>query len=355
MAGRDIIVLGASAGGVEALAKLVQGLPSGFPASLFIACHFPAEQESMLPEILSRAGPLLAGHARDHERFVPGHIYVAPPDYHLVLARGGNLELSHAARENGHRPAIDPLFRSAARYYGSRVIGVVLSGALTDGVAGLLAIRSAGGVAVVQDPADARVGALPQSASNVAGADHIVPVSAMAPLLVKLVAKPISEGGSRAMDPLENMPQKVNETVQQQVNGERQGDVSFFTCPECGGALWQVEQEELVRFRCHVGHAYYGERLLEQQAESLEAALWIAVRTFRERAVLSRQLAHQERARGNGHSAERFEEQAQSAERHGELIQKYVLEGAPGPGRPEQAATPPVPHERGQSAVKISG
>lgn len=267
MASHDIIVVGASAGGVEALSQMAEKLPPGLPASLFVVCHFPPGETSILPELLSRAGPLLATHARDGEPYHPGHIYIAPPDYHLLL-QNGRMQVAHGARENGHRPAIDPLFRTAARVHGRRVIGVVLTGALSDGVAGLMAVRAEGGIGVVQDPADARVASLPQNAWSIAGADYVVPLARIAPLLSELVRRPVSEGGPVAMDPLENMPQRVDATVEEQVQGDRRGEVSMFTCPECGGALWQVDQKNLVRFRCHVGHAYNGEHLLAQQAEA---------------------------------------------------------------------------------------
>src|SRR5947209_7433882 len=149
MVGHDIIVVGASAGGVDVLAHVARGLPAGLPAAIFVVCHFPPGGASVLPEILSRSGPLLASHARDGEPTYPGHVYVAPPDLHLLVAPG-QARLSHGARENGFRPAIDVLFRSAARTYAARVVAVVLTGSLYDGVAGLLAIRAAGGIAVVQ-------------------------------------------------------------------------------------------------------------------------------------------------------------------------------------------------------------
>src|SRR5262245_36360005 len=163
MASRDVIVVGASAGGVDALAQLARGLPGGFPASVFVVCHFPPGGRSVLPDILSRSGPLLATHAMDNFPFDPGQIYIAPPDRHLVLAPGGRMRLDREARENHFRPAVDPLFRSAARHYGQRVIAVVLTGALNDGSAGLLAVRRAGGLAVVQDPLDALVAAMPRN------------------------------------------------------------------------------------------------------------------------------------------------------------------------------------------------
>jgi two-component system chemotaxis response regulator CheB len=341
MAGRDIIVIGASAGGIEALTLIARALPRGFPASLFVVCHFPPGGKSVLPDILSRAGPLLAVHPNDGDLFYPGHIYVAPPDRHLVLEPGGRMRLTRGPRENHNRPAVDPLFRSAARHYGDRVIGVVLTGSLYDGAAGLLAVRGAGGLAVVQDPRDARVAAMPLNATQIAGADRVVRAADLAALLVELVQGPLTaERGDAVMDPMEQMPEVVHETFDRQVRNERNGDVSVFTCPECGGALWQVAQAGLTQFRCHVGHAYNGEALLAEQSEALEAALWTAVRTFKEKVVLGRQLAAQERAKGEAKLADRFEEQAAQAAEYANLIQRHVLNGnGHGAGRPPQ---PPV-------------
>jgi two-component system chemotaxis response regulator CheB len=328
---RDIIVVGASAGGVEALAQMARGLPPGFPASVFVVCHLPPGGRSVLPEILSRAGPLLAAHAEDGAPFRPGHIYVAPPDFHLELAPGGRTRLTQRARENHHRPAADPLFRSAAWHYGPRVIGVVLTGAMHDGTSGLMAVRGAGGLAVAQDPDDALVAAMPQNASEIAGVDYLVPAAGLADLLVNLVHESVnSDQGVRLKYPIERMPEIVDQDMSEQARNERRGEVSVFTCPECGGALWQVDETGLIRFRCHVGHAYHGETLLAEQTE----ALWTAVRTFREKSVLSRQLAAQERSRGHHESADRFEEQAHQAERYGSLIVRHVLNGEPRAGGP---------------------
>jgi len=265
MAGRDIIVIGASTGGVDALTHVVRALPRGLPATLFVVCHFPPGGKSVLPNLLSRAGRLLAAHAGDGEPFYPGHIYVAPPDRHLLLEPGGRTRLTRGPRENHHRPAVDPLFRSAARHYGPRVIGVVLTGSLYDGAAGLLAIRSAGGLAVVQDADDAMVAAMPLDATQIAGADRVVRLADLGPLLVELVKRPETPaGGGSAVDPMERMRDVVRDSFEQQVRNQRSGDVPVYTCPECGGSLWQVGQTGLTQFRCHVGHAYNGEALLAE-------------------------------------------------------------------------------------------
>lgn len=357
MAGRDIVVIGTSAGGVEALTQLARGLPPGFPASVFVVCHFPPGGTSVLPQILGRAGPLPAAHAADGEAFEPGRVYVAPPDRHLLLTADGRTRLTRDARENRFRPAVDPLFRSAARHFGRRVVGVILTGALYDGSAGLIAVRAAGGLRVVQDPADALVAAMPQNATQLAGADHVVPITRLAALLVGLVGEePPEDAGAEPMnpppagpgapdpsaDPIEKAARTAQEMMAAQARNERGGEVSTYTCPECGGSLWQVDEPRLVQFRCHTGHAYNGETLLTEQTEALEAALWTAVRTFREKSVLGRQMADAERRRGDAAAAGRFEEQAEQAARYAALIVERVLQGnghAAAPG-PVQNSTP---------------
>jgi two-component system chemotaxis response regulator CheB len=330
----EIVAVGTSAGGVEALIRLVAGLPPGFPAALFVVCHIPAGAYSRLPEILSAHGALLARRAQDGEPIHYGHVYVAPPDYHLLL-EPGVVRLTRGPRENHNRPAIDPLFRSAARAYGERVIGVVLTGSLSDGAAGLLAIRNAGGTAIIQDPAEALVAAMPQAARIIAGADHVLPLAQIPELLVQLVQEPIALEGVPAVadrDPLEELPERVDHDMAAQQEGARRGQVSCFTCPECGGVLWQVDEAEPLRFRCHTGHAFYGVSLLSEQSEALEAALWTAVRIFKEKMVLARQMAAQERARDNSEAASRFEDDANLSEHYSELIEQHILRASQPPG-----------------------
>jgi two-component system chemotaxis response regulator CheB len=193
-------------------------------------------------------------------------------------------------------------------------------------VAGLLAIRAAGGIAVVQDPEDAFMAVLPRSAINIAGADYILRLADMPALLDKLVRQGHAPGGSHmTTDPIDKMPETVDQDMRAQASGRRRGLPSVYSCPECSGVLWQVDQEELTRFRCHVGHVYYAEQLLDGQAEALEAALWTAARIFREQSTLSRQLCRQQRDRGDTDSAARYEEQAAVAERHGSAIEEILL------------------------------
>jgi len=192
MSHRDVVVIGASAGGIKALQQLARALPAALPATIFVTVHFPEQASSALPRILARAGALLATHAVDGEMFERTRIYVAPPDSHLVLSPEG-IRLGRGPREHGNRPAIDPMFRSAAIAFGRRVIGVVLTGTLDDGTSGLAEIKRCGGLAVVQDPADAEFSSMPQSAIDHVVVDRVVPIQLLGPTLVDLVTEPLSD------------------------------------------------------------------------------------------------------------------------------------------------------------------
>jgi two-component system, chemotaxis family, protein-glutamate methylesterase/glutaminase len=323
MPDHGIVVVGASAGGVEALADLAASLPGDLPAAVFVVLHLPATGTSALPEILGRHGPLPAGHVRDGEPIQPGQIYVAPPDHHVLL-RTGHVHLSRGPRENGHRPAIDPLFRSAAREYATRVVGVVLSGALDDGTGGLLAIKSRGGIAVVQDPADALYPGMPGNALQHVEVDHVLPAAAMGELLVRLIA-------DSAEAPADPAPTGMRVEVEMEgfsleaFEGDHPGRPSGFSCPDCHGVLWAIRDGGLERYRCRVGHAWSPESLLTQQSEALEAALWIALRSLEERAALARRLAEPARRRGHRITATRFEEQAAEAQQAARLVRDLLL------------------------------
>src|SRR5687768_7340305 len=236
MTQRDIVVIGASAGGIQALTTLVAGLPRDFPASLLVVVHIPPYAISRLPDILSRSGPLLATHAQQGEAIEPGRIYVAPPDRHL-LVRAGWIELSRGPRENHARPAIDPLFRTAARAYGRRTIGIVLSGALYDGSMGLLAIKTRGGLAIVQDPTEAIVDSMPRRAIERAAADHVLPVAEIAAALTDLVQQPVIAQGETSMvntiDTEERLEAVIAEDFEEQAGDGRREETAVFTCPDC--------------------------------------------------------------------------------------------------------------------------
>jgi two-component system chemotaxis response regulator CheB len=340
MPARDIVVVGASAGGVEALTRLVKELPADLPASLFVVLHLPPDAHSVLPDILNRCGALRAGHPRDGETIVPGRIYVAPPDRHLLLHRG-NVRVIRGPRENGHRPAVDPLFRSAAAAYATRVTGIVLSGSLDDGTAGLIAIKARGGVAVVQDPADALFAGMPEHALENVAVDYRLTVDEMAPLLDRLVCEvveavpPSASAGVTLENDLVEMDMDAIDSL------ERPGEPSVFTCPECHGTLWEMREADLVRYRCRVGHAYSAESLDAGQKENLDVALWTALRVLEERLTLSHRLAGQARERGHLRSEAIYVEREAEAGHAAALI-RDVLERARIVDEGPQPESPPA-------------
>jgi two-component system chemotaxis response regulator CheB len=324
MPGHDIVVIGASAGGVESLRALVSGLPSDLPASIFVVLHVPDNGTSVLPLILSRHGPLQATHPNDGEEIKQGHIYVAPPDSHLLIKRG-YIRLTRGPKENGHRPAVDPLFRSAARTYGRRVVGIVLSGTLDDGTGGLIAIKERGGVAIAQDPETALYTGMPLSAIENAKVDYILPVSDIARVLLELVNDPVDEKGEEIVPEDMDMEADIVELDPDSLRDEkRPGVPSRFTCPECQGVLWEIDDDELLRFRCRVGHAYSSESLLAGQFDAVEAALWAALRALEENISLSNRIGKRMRSRGHMQSAERFERQACEAEKQADVLRRVL-------------------------------
>jgi len=321
MAARDIIVVGASAGGVEALQELVRSLPETFPGSIFVTVHFPEHGTSALPRILSRAGPLPAVQTTDRELIVPGRVYVARPGYHLMLTNRG-IRLIRGARENGNRPAIDPMFRSAATAFGPRVIGVLLTGNLDDGTSGLAAIKRHRGLAIVQDPEDALFGSMPQSAITHVDVDRVAPIRKIASVLAELMAIPIDNEATPIMRDSDATEDQLSagdlDTIEQPEN--HPGTVSPFSCPDCGGVLWEIKDGAFVRFRCRVGHGWTGDALALKQADTLDEALWTALRSLEENVALCRQLATRSRNRGVPNVADRFDRQATAMEARAEII-----------------------------------
>jgi two-component system chemotaxis response regulator CheB len=317
MPDHDIVVVGASAGGVEALTNVVGSLPAALPASVFVVLHVPVTGGSALPNILTRHGPLPASHAKDGEPIERRRIYVAPPDHHLLL-RAGHVHLARGPRENGHRPAVDPLFRSAAFEYATRVVGVVLSGALDDGTAGLLAIKSRGGVAIVQHPEDALYPGMPNNAIEHVEIDHVLPAAAVGATLGALAVEPATAPAGAASH--------ESHDTKAEVELDHPGRPSGFSCPDCNGVLWEVQDGGPVRFRCRVGHAWSPESLLTQQSEALEAALWVALRSLEERAALATRLAEPARRRGHRITTTRFREQAEEAQQAARLVRRLLLD-----------------------------
>lgn len=332
MPGHDIIVIGASAGGVEAVSAVVRALPPDLPAAVFVVVHFPADSRSVLPQILARAGALPAVHPEDGETIQTGRIYVAPPGRHLLI-EDSRMRLVRGPRENGAIPAVDPLFRSAARWHRGRVVGVVLTGTLDDGTAGLVAIKHCGGVAVVQDPAQALYEGMPRSAVENAPVDHVVPLDHIGALLAELARTPPPDGNHPAPndEPMDDRI-KIESDILAMRPGVMDGDdnphpghVSGFTCPECHGALWETDEEGVVRYRCRVGHGYTMESVLSENGRDVEAALWIGFRALRERAALCRRLGERMAGRGQHAMAARQHEEAAEAERRAALLRQVLL------------------------------
>lgn len=302
-----VVVIGSSAGGILALPQLVRQLPADLPAAIVVVQHLFAEYTTVLPEILARAGRLPARHPRDGEMIEAGIIYVAPPDYHLKLRQPGIIELSREARENLHRPAIDPLFRTAARVYGPRTLGVLLTGTRDDGAAGLLAIKIRGGVAIVQDPEDAAFGEMPQHALDQADEiDYVAPLAEIPNLIVQTV------------DRFMTMP-KLSQGEEVMMAG--QTEPSTLICPECGGALQPREQGRLLQYQCHVGHVYGLESLRASYGQKIEDTLWAALRAFQEQSMLLRQMAARTT---NARLREEYRKQAEAGEQHSQNVQAML-------------------------------
>jgi two-component system chemotaxis response regulator CheB len=326
MLNKDLIVIGTSAGGIEALKVLAGGLPADLKAAVFVVLHMGANGLGILPQILERAGPLPAANARDGEAIRPGRIHVAPPDHHLLLEPSGHVRLSRGPKENRFRPAIDPLFRSAALAFGPRVVAVVLSGYLDDGTAGLWAIKARGGTAVVQHPMDALAPSMPRSALAHVAVDHCVTVKEMGPLLAVLAHTPVKEKGgplvSKRMETEVKIAQKGNPL---EAGITRWGEPSRYACPECHGVLLGLKEGSILRFRCHTGHAYSREALRTEYRERTEESLWNTIRSLEETVLLLRRMAAQAAEHGPGQAAAALEQKAREAQRRADWVRQALM------------------------------
>lgn len=281
-----IIVIGGSTGGFEAFKTIVKSLPPDFNASVFIVWHMGADVRGILPTVLNNVNKIYSAHAYDKEEILPNRIYIAPPDYH-VLIEEGMVRVTHGPKENRFRPAIDPLFRSAAYVYGNRVIGVVLSGGLDDGTAGLWTIKHYGGIAIVQDPNDAEVPSMPENALAHVEVDYTVHVKEIGELLVRLSTEKLTGKTEVMKDEQTQKEIKVAEEDGALKSGLFQmGELTPFTCPECHGVLAKFKSGNLARYRCHTGHAYSIDTLMSAITENIEDKLYDAVRGIEESIML---------------------------------------------------------------------
>jgi two-component system chemotaxis response regulator CheB len=321
-----LVVVGASAGGVTALMRLVSGLPADFPSPMLITQHVGAHK-SVLPQLLGGRTEHDVAHAHPGEPIEPGKIRIAPPDHHMLVADGA-LMLTRGPKENCARPAIDPLFRSAALAHGPGVIGVILTGRLDDGTVGLQEVKRRGGIAIAQDPEDADEPSMPTSAIEHVDVDHVVPLELIPLLLVSLASSPPDQ------PPRSPMP----DTAAVEMNvASRRGDPvhelgriaqpSTFVCPECQGALWQILDSRPQRFRCHTGHAFTARTLQAAMASASDQTSWSALRALQERSLLLHQLAGLEREAGHVGEANRLDSNAKHIERQISLLGQVLQDG----------------------------
>jgi two-component system, chemotaxis family, protein-glutamate methylesterase/glutaminase len=320
MANRNLFVIGSSLGGVQALQRLLRQLPAGLEASLFVVQH--TSQGTGLHGVLGRSCALPVRTAEDGQQFEPGVVYVAPADRHLLL-EAKTLQVVRGPRENSVRPAIDPLFRSAAAHHGPRVVGIVLTGLRDDGTAGLRAIHRCGGVTVVQDPADAAFPEMPESALRFVAVDHVVPITEMGQLIVQLAQEPAPEVGP----PPEDIVREAAITARFATSSapiEQLGQMTQLDCPECAGPLWEIADGDPGRFRCRLGHAFSVTALAAQQGFEIERALLVAMRTLEERSRMLDRLHLQAQGIGRGIEAARFAQDRDEANAHADVLRALL-------------------------------
>lgn len=322
MANRDIVAIGASAGGIEALQFLARELSADFPAAILVTIHLSSRYPSSLDTILSESGPLAASFATDGERVEHGRIYIAPAERHLLL-EGDRLALGSGPRENHARPAIDPMFRSAAVCCGFRAVGVILTGSLYDGAAGLLELKASGGLTLVQDPADAARPDMPLAALRRLKPDHVACLAEIPDLLEALARqpagepKPVPERLATEVGIAKNRKEGMSEM-------DRLGLRSTFSCPDCGGVMWEIDEAGIVRYRCHVGHAYTAERMSAEIDENLKTALGSAVRALDERIGLAKRLQARPQWEGRLLGAESWNRELRELEQQSRAISEAI-------------------------------
>jgi two-component system chemotaxis response regulator CheB len=316
-----VIGIGASAGGVDALIRLVRHLPAQLPAAICVVLHVPSSGRSLLAPILGRQTELEVVEAQDGITLAAGRIYVAPNDRHLIIA-DGHVRLDRGPKENGVRPAVDPMLRTLAAAYGARAIAVILSGALGDGSAGAVAVRSAGGAVIVQDPDDATVASMPESALRAVGqADATLRASAIGPAIAQMLAPAaMREDTVMALveEPYGDSPVRPD------------GPPSPFTCPECHGSLWEIADGQAVRYTCRVGHSYVEDAMVVEQGSAVEAALWSALEALEERAEFLSRVATRHGDR-RPRLRDRFTRAGEDALQRAELIRTALGSGGEHP------------------------
>ncbi|MDB5206878.1 MAG: chemotaxis protein CheB [Flavisolibacter sp.] len=328
MSKKDIVVIGASAGGVIALVDLFKTFPKDFDGYIFVVLHLSPFTPSVMPQILSRAGHLKAVHPKDGDSMKKNTIYIAPPDFHLLIEKD-KIIVKKGPKENRFRPSIDALFRSAAYTYGSRVIGVILSGLLDDGTSGLWTVNQHGGHCVIQHPADAEFPSMPLSVIEYVEVDHAVPITEMGALLNRLTKEPAAESASLPEEELERLKMEINIAAQDnsfEMGVLKKGAPTALTCPECHGALVKFTEGKIVRFRCHTGHAFTDTALLAGVTKSVEENLWKTVKGLEEAIMILEQTAHQFEKEDKLDAAKLFHKKVAETQKRSQAIRKYIFE-----------------------------
>lgn len=316
---------------------LFSQLPPDLPAAIFVVLHVWPGGRSYLPDILQRVCQFPVNHAVDGEPVVGGRVYIAPPDLHLLLD-GTRVVVVRGPRENRCRPAINPLFRSAASAYSRRVIGVILSGTMDDGAAGLWAVKQAGGIGVVQDPKDAAFSEMPQSAIDAVPVDHVVPLAEMPALLSRLCREKVKSEPARSVPRAVRLYDDSAKMKQMEMDIDEVGKRSVFSCPECNGALWDLLEGGQLSYRCHVGHAYSGRSLREEQDGVLEQSLWSALRALVESAALDERLADRAAEAKLPNAADAYRRNAEEKRVQESRIRDFLTALRPTPGSSEESA-----------------
>jgi two-component system chemotaxis response regulator CheB len=332
-----IVVIGGSAGAINSLKLILPMLPHDFPAAILIVVHIGIHR-SMLPEILGCRAAMPVRHATNGEPIIAGHVLLAPPDEHLAVVRNGDqayARLLHGPKENNSRPAIDPLFRSAAAAFGPNTIGVVLSGYLDDGTVGSEAVKACGGVVVVQNPAEAEAPDMPSSALNYVDADRVLGAGEIGPALLELASAGIQPGIGSQQDSVPGtsdwieIENRLGSKESDMDDLEKIGKPSSLTCPECHGTLWEIHAKGPMRYRCHTGHAFTAKVLEALQGEAIEDALWGAIRALHERERLFNKLAEKELQSGRQEGTAEYRAMAAQARAHSQSLRDVIAARLP--------------------------
>ncbi len=325
MQAHDIIVIGASAGGLQPLLAITSQLPANINASIFIVKHVsPEAPENVLMQCLISDSRMQVRVPIHGEPFSKGCIYVAPPGRHMIL-KDDKILITQGPRENGMRPSIDALFRSAAANYGSRVVGIVLSGLLYDGCAGMDAIKRSGGKGIVQNPDEAAYADMPKNTlDHIPDIDYVLPSREMARVILELSVTPIHQNGGVPRDIIQEA--RIAERVLADIGvADDIGERSPFTCPDCGGTLWEMKNGNILRYRCHTGHTFTANMFIRQQTDAIEEILWVAMRMFEERRMMFKRLIDTQYEKNARENLTSMQEKMIEAEHNIERIRTILL------------------------------